>query len=230
MVVGGLIDRAAADARAALVAAGTGILAEGTLDPETFAGAVRAHAAQGGVLRFERQYERPPGIHWDDDTYRGDAYATYAWSVHVAEVEVEADTGRAQVTDFVAVQEVGTVLHPTLAAGQIEGGVAQGVGWALYEDVVLKEGAMANHQLTNYILPTAADAAPIRVFFEERPYAHGPGGAKGLGELPMDGPAPAIAAALGQATGVVPTKLPFLPEPTYDALHTADAASAEARA
>jgi CO/xanthine dehydrogenase Mo-binding subunit len=224
MVVGGLVDRACADARAALVAAGTGVAAEGAIAREAFAAAVRARVARGGSLRFERQYERPPGIAWDDETYTGDAYATYAWSVHVADVEVDADTGLAEVVDFVAVQEVGTVLHPVLAAGQIEGGVVQGIGWALYEDVVLKDGAMANHQLTNYILPTAADAAPIRVFFDERPYAHGPGGAKGLGELPMDGPAPAIAAALGQATGTVPTRLPFLPEALFDTLHPSGAA------
>ena len=218
MVVGGLIDRCSADARAALVATGTGVTAAGATSRDAFAAAVRAHAAKGGALRFERQYERPPGVVWDDDTYTGDAYATYAWSVHVADVEVERDSGRAEITDFVAVQDVGTVLHPTLAAGQIEGGVAQGIGWALYEDVVLKDGAMANHQLTNYIVPTAADAPPIRVFFDERPYAYGPGGAKGLGELPMDGPAPAIAAALGQAIGTVPTQLPFIPERVLDAL------------
>ncbi len=108
------------------------------------------------------------------------------------------------------------MLHPTLAAGQIEGGVAQGIGWALTETVVLKDGAMANHQLTNYIVPTAMDAPPIRVLFREHAYAHGPGGAKGIGELPMDGPAPAIGAALADALGVVLPVLPYLPERLLD--------------
>ena len=105
-------------------------------------------------------------------------------------------------------QEVGRVINPVLAAGQIEGGVAQAIGWALYENVVWREGRMANAQMTNYIMPTSIDLPPIRVFFEEMPYAHGPGGAKGIGELPMDGAAPAIANAVAHATGVDVTRDP----------------------
>ena len=110
-----------------------------------------------------------PGLLWDDATYKGDAYGTYAWAVYVAEVAVDTVTFEARVTDFVAVQEVGKVIHPVLAAGQIEGGVAQAIGMALYENVVWSEGRMANGQMTNYIMPTAADIPPIRVFFEEQP-------------------------------------------------------------
>jgi CO/xanthine dehydrogenase Mo-binding subunit len=116
------------------------------------------------------------------------------------------------VSDFVAVQEVGRVINPTLAAGQIEGGVAQGIGWALYEDIVWRDGRMANAQMTNYIMPTSMDLPPIRVYFEEVPYPHGPGGAKGIGELPMDGPAPAILNAIAQATGADVRRLPLTPE------------------
>jgi len=112
----------------------------------------------------------------------------------------------------VAVQEIGKVIHPVLAAGQIEGGVAQAIGYALYENVVWKDGRMANNQMTNYIMPTAADVPPIRVFFEEVPYAHGPSGAKGIGELPMDGPAPAILNAVENATGLRVDHAPLTPE------------------
>ena len=94
----------------------------------------------------------------------------------------------------------------------IEGGVAQGIGWALYEDVVWREGRMANAQMTNYIMPTSMDLPPIRVFFEETPYPYGPAGAKGIGELPMDGPAPAIFNAVANATGLDVTRLPLTPE------------------
>ena len=66
------------------------------------------------------------------------------------------------------------MIHPVLAAGQIEGGVAQAIGWALYENVVWHDGRMANAQMTNYIMPTSMDLPPIRVFFEEQPYAYGP--------------------------------------------------------
>jgi CO/xanthine dehydrogenase Mo-binding subunit len=118
----------------------------------------------------------------------------------------------------VAVQEVGKVIHPILAAGQIEGGVAQAIGMALYENVVWSEGRMANGQMTNYIMPTAADIPPIRVFFEEQPYAFGPGGAKGIGELPMDGPAPAILNAIENATGICLREIPATPEVLMEAM------------
>ena len=116
-------------------------------------------------------------------------------------VTVDPVTYEVRVDDFVALQEVGKVIHPVLATGQIEGGVAQAIGYALYEEVVWKDGRMANAQMTNYIMPTSADLPPIRVFFEENPYAYGPGGAKGIGELPMDGVAPAILNAVEHATG-----------------------------
>jgi len=99
-----------------------------------------------------------------------------------------------------------------LAAGQIEGGVAQAIGYTLFENVVWKDGRMANNQMTNYIIPTPSDIPPIRVYFEENPYAYGPGGAKGIGELPMDGAAPAILNAIENATGVSFNAIPLMPE------------------
>jgi CO/xanthine dehydrogenase Mo-binding subunit len=118
---------------------------------------------------------------------------------------------------------VGRVIHPVLAAGQIEGGVAQAIGFALYEEVVWKDGRMINNQMTNYIMPTAADIPPIRVFFEENPYAYGPRGAKGIGELPMDGPAPAILNAIENATGIALKRIPVTPEVMMEAMRKAEA-------
>jgi CO/xanthine dehydrogenase Mo-binding subunit len=173
----------------------------------------RWHGEHGGEEPVGRaKYRRPPGIEWDDDAYRGDAYAAFAWSVQVAEVEVDLRTGGARVTDFVAVQEVGRVLNPTLARGQIQGGVVQGIGWALMEDCRWEEGAMANGQLTNYVIPTSEDVPPIRVVFLENPFPHGAQGAKGIGELPIDGPAPAVANAVARATGADPLEIPVTPE------------------
>ena len=83
---------------------------------------------------------------------------------------------------------------------------------ALFENVVWKDGRMANNQMTNYIIPTPVDIPPIRVYFEENPYAYGPGGAKGIGELPMDGPAPAILNAIENATGASFKHIPLMPE------------------
>ncbi len=169
-------------------------------------------------VRVRTQYEEPPGIHWDDQKYQGDAYGAYSWATYVAEVSVDTSTGELSVDDFVALQEVGHVLHPILAAGQIEGGVLQGIGLAIYEKVVWKQGAMANNRMTNYIIPTTSDTPPIRVFFEEVPYEHGALGAKGIGELPMDGPAPAIANAIENALGIPFNSVPIMAEDVLAAL------------
>jgi CO/xanthine dehydrogenase Mo-binding subunit len=122
------------------------------------------------------------------------------------------------VDDFVAFQEVGKVLHPVLANGQIIGGIAQGIGFALYEKVIWQNGRMQNGQMTNYIMPTSADLPAIRVFFEELGNVHGAFGAKGIGELPMDGPAPAIINAIEDALHVPFNSIPLLPEDIFDAL------------
>ncbi|HVL67960.1 MAG TPA: xanthine dehydrogenase family protein molybdopterin-binding subunit [Vicinamibacterales bacterium] len=207
MVVGKLVENACANLRA-MLESGTQLLETRAEVSE----AIRSHVRQHGTLRASAQYQPPQGVRWDDEKYEGDAYGSYAWAAYVAEVTVDLTTFEVKVDDFVAVQEVGRVIHPVLATGQIEGGVAQAIGWALYEDVVWREGRMVNAQMTNYIMPTSADLPTIRVFFEEVPYAGGPGGAKGIGELPMDGPAPAIANAVGHAVGADVRRIPLTPE------------------
>jgi len=113
------------------------------------------------------------------------------------------------------VHEIGKAIHPILLAGQIEGGTAQGIGYALLENVVMKDGAMANPTMTNYIVPTTMDTPPMDVHIMESPYQFGPFGAKGVGELPIDGPAPAIVNALRSA-GVDVRQIPVLPETVSD--------------
>jgi CO/xanthine dehydrogenase Mo-binding subunit len=157
-------------------------------------------------------------VSWDEENYRGEAYGAYSYATYVAEIEVDVLTGEVQVIDFVAVQEVGRVLNPVLATGQIEGGVAQGIGLALYEKVAWRDGSMANNQMTNYIIATSADIPPIRVYFEEIPYAHGAMGAKGIGELPMDGPAPAVVNAVEDAIGIPFDHVPLMPEDILESL------------
>jgi CO/xanthine dehydrogenase Mo-binding subunit len=150
----------------------------------------------------------------------GEAYATFAWAIYVAQVAVDLSAYSARVQDFVALQEVGRVLHPVLAKGQIAGGVAQGIGFALYENVVWQNGRMQNGQMTNYIMPTSADLPQIRVFFEEMGNFQGAYGAKGIGELPMDGPAPAIVNAVEDALGTRFDSVPLLPEDIFKAVST----------
>jgi CO/xanthine dehydrogenase Mo-binding subunit len=217
MIVGKLVQSAASGLRQTLMAAGK--LKEG-YSPEQFRDACRKQVAEGGPIRSWARYEAPADIFWDDQNYRGEAYAAFAWAVYVAEVTVDLVTYSVTVDDFVALQEVGKVLHPVLARGQILGGIVQGIGYTLYENVHWLNGRMQNSQMTNYIMPSSADVPPIRVFFEELGNVHGAFGAKGIGELPMDGPAPAIVNAIGDALGVGFNEIPLLPENILSAIAT----------
>ncbi len=218
MVVGKLVERAAQDFKTQLRSAA---LLPDNYSSLEFTRAVCEYMGTAGTLKTRAQYIEPPGIHWDDEKYRGDAYGAYSWATYVAEVSVDTATGEVEVDDFTAVQEVGRVLNPILASGQIEGGIVQGLGFALLEKVVWRNGSMANNQMTNYIIPTAVDIPPIQVIFEEVPYEHGAMGAKGIGELPMDGPAPAVLNAIGNALGVPFNHVPLTAEDILAELNTA---------
>ena len=202
MIVGKLVERASSELRRQLG------------DPADFESAAKQRFNESGGLTVTVRYEPPPAIHWDDATFRGDAYAAYSWSCDVAEIEVDMTDYAARLTNFVSTVDCGRVLNPTLAASQIEGGIAQGIGFALYEDVVVEQGAMKNNQFTNYIIPTSADTPDIRVeFIESTSATPGPYGAKGIGEMPIDGPAPAIAAAVAHALGGrFINEIPLVPE------------------
>jgi CO/xanthine dehydrogenase Mo-binding subunit len=215
MIIGKIVQTAALKMRQTLVDSG---LLEPSAGREQFLAACQAYRKQFGELQSFSRYEAAPNIFWNDDLYSGEAYGAYAWAVYMAEVTVDTTTYSVTIDDFVALQEIGKVIHPVLAAGQIEGGVAQAIGYALYEKVLWKDGRMVNNQMTNYIMPTAEDIPPIRVYFEEVPYQYGAYGAKGIGELPMDGPAPAIINAVVQATGIEFNSIPLLPEDIFRAM------------
>jgi CO/xanthine dehydrogenase Mo-binding subunit len=209
MVVGKLVQTASLALKQSLVQE---LGMDEDYTPEVFAQACKDYVAKKGVLRRYAQYQQPANIVWSDETYVGDAYGAYGWAVYVAEVSFDTRTYQTYVNDFVALQEVGRVLHPIMAEGQVQGGVAQGIGYALSENVVYQDGRMMNGQMTNYIMPTAVDVPVIRVLFAEQPYASGPQGAKGVGELPINGPGPAIINAIEDATGVSVNQIPATPE------------------
>lgn len=215
MVVGKLVQSAALGIRQMLKT--SGMLGD-SYSAEEFRAACRTYVAERGKFRTFAQYEQPQDIVWDEQKYQGSAYAAFAWAVYVAEVSVDLVTYNVTVDDFVALQEVGRLLHPVLAKGQIVGGIAQAIGFAMYEKVIWDEGRMQNGQMTNYIMPTSADLPYIRVYFEELGNTHGAYGAKGIGELPMDGPAPAIVNAVESALGVPFDSIPLLPEDIFEAL------------
>jgi CO/xanthine dehydrogenase Mo-binding subunit len=194
MIVGRLLQRAAEEMRERL----------GRLSPH-------AYFKRHGSFVVTAQYEKPPEIAWDEDLYRGDAYGSYGWGCNVVELEVDPATWQVNVLNTTAVAEIGKAIHPVMAMGQIEGGTAQGLGYALLEEVVMRDGRMANAQLTNYIIPTAPDTPPITSIILERPYRHGPFGAKGVGEMPIDGPAPAVVNAL-RHVGFDVRSIPATPE------------------
>jgi len=215
MVVGKLVQSAAVGMKQTLIS--SNLLRE-TYSPDEFRVACQRYVAARGPLRSWSRYEAPTDIFWDDEKYRGEAYAAFAWAIYIAEVTVDLTTYSVSVDDFVALQEVGKVLHPLLARGQIIGGIAQAIGFSLYEKVVWQNGRMQNCQMTNYIMPTASDLPSIRVLFEELGNVYGAYGAKGIGELPMDGPAPAIVNAVEDALGVSFDSVPLLPEDIMDGL------------
>jgi len=194
MIVGRILQRCAEEMRATL----------GRLTPREY---LRRH----GPLVITKQYERPAEMSWDDTSYQGDAYGSYGWACDVVEVEVDRDTWEVKPIALTTVHEIGRAIHPMLATGQIQGGSAQGLGYALLEEVVMRDGRMANAQLTNYIVPTTLDTPPLDVVMLENPYAHGPFGAKGVGEMPIDGPAPAVVNALRHA-GYDLREIPATPE------------------
>ncbi|HXB54180.1 MAG TPA: xanthine dehydrogenase family protein molybdopterin-binding subunit [Vicinamibacteria bacterium] len=213
MIVGGLLERAARQLREEVIKRCGSF-------PRTRAGLRRAGrllCGKGPPRRFEAEYQNPPEIRWDEAAYRGDAYGVYSYGAVAVDLEVDRLTFEVRVREVTAVSDIGKAINPRLAEGQIMGGTAQALGYALLENVVYENGFMTNSQLTNYIIPTALDTPPLKVEIVEKPYSRGPSGAKGVGELPMDVPAPAVAAAIRQATGHWIDVLPILPERILEA-------------
>jgi CO/xanthine dehydrogenase Mo-binding subunit len=219
MVVGGLVERAARQLKEEVVRAWGSF-------PATRAGlrdAARRVCDGRPERRFEVEYQTPADIRWDEQAYRGDAYPVYSYEAAAVDLEVDRLTYEVNVRAVTAVADVGRAIHPLFVHGQVIGGTAQAIGYALYEKVVYRNGFMQNAQLTNYIIPTSLDMPAVDVALVEKPYSRGPSGAKGVGELPMDVPAPAVASAIHHATGLWITALPILPERIFEARTDAQA-------
>lgn len=205
MVVGGTCAKAAEQLRALLTAA----VGAGPFDEQL----ARWRASGRAAPKVEATYEVDANVVWDADTYQGDAYPTFGWSCVIVDLRVDEDTGEVIYDRVVTATDVGKALAPVLTTGQIEGGTLQALGWATAEEVVLDaRGCMRNDRLTNYIIPTALDAPEQITCLVEIPFAGGPFGAKGIGEIPMDAPAAAVAQAIEAATGLVLDSLPMTPE------------------
>ena len=204
MVVGGLLIKAAERLRARVEAA------TGRPFPESY--------REAGPMRIDEQFVPYPGEPFDDKTYRGDAYPAFGWAACVARVDVDLDTGEVAVRDCVSADDIGRVIHPVLAEGQVEGGTLQAIGYATIEEMKLVDGRYLNDRLATYLIPTSLDAPRIRAILVEKPFSGAPHRAKGVGELPMDVGAPAVVAAIHDATGVWIHDLPATPERILAAL------------
>ncbi|MFH1956946.1 MAG: xanthine dehydrogenase family protein molybdopterin-binding subunit [bacterium] len=165
----------------------------------------RVHLTAQGWFRVE-------GTTFRDKDGQGDPYFVYTYSTMIAEVEVDTETGQVDVLNFVSAHDIGKAINPQQSEGQIQGGGLQGIGYALSENLVLKEGAMLNPSFTGYIIPTAMDAPDIKPIIVEEKYPKGPYGAKGLGEPPLIAVAPAVINAVYNATGIRIKNLPAVPE------------------
>jgi xanthine dehydrogenase D subunit len=146
-----------------------------------------------------------------DERGQGDADVSYAFAAHRAVVDVDPDLGLVRVVEVATGQDVGRVLHPTQLTGQVEGGIAQGVGLAVMEEILVDGGLVRNPSFTDYLIPTVADAPEVLATYIEQPEPGAPFGAKGAGEPPTISSTAAVAAAIRAATGVDVTRVPVHP-------------------
>jgi len=160
----------------------------------------------------------PPTTFLDPETGHGKPYNTYVYAAQTAEVEVDTETGEVTVLRLTAAHDCGRAINPLLVEGQIEGGLAMGVGYALSEEMVVREGQVGNLSFADYLVPTALDIPPTEVAIVEVPDPTGPFGAKGIGEPSLLPTAPAIVNAIYDAVGVRLRELPVTAERVLAAL------------
>lgn len=160
----------------------------------------------------------PPTVPMDPETGQGKPFNTYVYATQIAEVEVDDETGEVEVLRIVAVHDCGTPINPMLVEGQIQGGISMGVGFALHEEILFRDGVQVNPNLTNYIMPTSLDMPEIEVELVDNYDPTGPFGAKGAGEPTAVPTAAAILNAIHDAVGVRITSLPATAEKVLTAI------------
>jgi len=242
MVVGGTVFGAAEKLRKALETfAATALFGgeEVELDDNRFTGKLSgttrgfqevasAYLKQHGPLRVYNQFKLPETLRWNQKTFEGDSYPSYSWGCNVAEVEIDALTLELIVKKVTACFDIGRLINPVLAMGQVEGGLVQALGYAVMEKIDIKDGLYDASRMQTYVVPTVRDIPVFDIAFIEYPYGHAAPGAKGVGEMPMDGLAPAIANAVKAALGVRINDLPITPEKILKALSAHQPAGASA--
>lgn len=217
---GNAVARAALAARETLERLAGELGAPAGSPPLPLAELGRRHCPGGRLLVGQGQWHKPHPT-FDLNTGQGEPYHVYTYATQIADAEVDLDTGEVEVLRMIAAHDIGRAINPALVEGQIEGGVAMGVGYALYEGLAFRDGRPLNPNLTDYVLPTSMETPVIVPVIVEEPNAMGPFGAKGIGEPPVIPTAPAIANAIFNATGARVRDLPITPERVLEALRRA---------
>jgi xanthine dehydrogenase D subunit len=166
--------------------------------------------ADGSIEQWVR-YRHPP-TEEPDEFGQGNPHAGFVVAAHRAVVDVDPELGLVRVVQVDTVQDVGKALNPQAIVGQLEGGIAQGVGFAIMEELILEDGVIMNPTFTDYLIPTLLDTPDVRSRVVEEPAHWGPFGAKGIGESPTISSTPAVVAAIRAATGGPLTRVPVRPQ------------------
>ncbi|MEM4092688.1 MAG: xanthine dehydrogenase family protein molybdopterin-binding subunit [Conexivisphaerales archaeon] len=174
----------------------------------------------GLSIKGEAWFNNNQELYWNRKEGKGLPFRSFSFAAHVAEVEVDKESGKVDVINYYAVHDSGKIIRSDLAASQVYGGVVQGLGYALMEDLAFKDGKPLSNSFLDYIIPTFADIPNIQVDFVETYNEDGPYGAKGLGEVPFEPVAPAIANAILNAIGKPIRSFPFIPERVLNAIRS----------
>ncbi|MFN2489450.1 MAG: xanthine dehydrogenase subunit D [Actinomycetota bacterium] len=171
-----------------------------------------ADVLAGDDIEETRDYHHRKTYPLDPETGQGDAHVSFAFAAHRAVVEVDTELGLVRVVEIATAQDVGKALNPQAVEGQIEGGIAQGLGLALMEEIQVIDGKIRNPSFTDYLIPTVLDMPKVKARVLELGDPDSPYGVKGVGEPPTISSTPAVVAALRAATGRALTRVPVRPE------------------
>lgn len=177
----------------------------------------RIHYTTGGKMLMAEYFYDPANENFDKE-FKGNLSVSYAYGAHGVEVEVDKETGKVKILNYIAAHDVGKAINPLLLEGQIYGGGLQGIGYALGEKMIYKNGRLMNGNFLDYKIPTVKDVPPIQPVIVETDELEGPFGAKGIGEPGLVPTAPAIANAIYDAIGVRIKDLPITPEKVLKAI------------
>jgi xanthine dehydrogenase D subunit len=188
-------------------------LADGNVVSETEGVRMSIAEALGDeAVEETREHHHRPTSELDEETGQGFAHVQYSFSAHRAVVDVDVELGLLKVVELACTQDVGKALNPGAVIGQIQGGSTQGMGLAIMEEIVVKDGKIRNPSFTDYLIPTILDTPPMPIDVLEYADPHAPYGLRGVGEAPTISSGPAVTAAIRQATGLPLTRVPVRPE------------------